>query len=352
MKILIITNELLITCGVSKHLLYFLTEVKKKDGFEFTILCGGGDAVDDYKKFCKEVIVHPEIKHEKRSIYGFIKIILFLFKLNFKNKYDIFHSHNHYAANIAKVVANISKIKTVQSIHEIIEPIGRLNHYPAEYFIVVNEHIYNFLINHYDKQPQYIKIIRSGIPSPTHLIKPITEKLKVISAGRLIPEKGFSTFIEAVSKINREIQNNVEFMIAGKGEYKYELMKHAEKFNSRIIFLGEIKDLISYLRVTHIFVLASRAEGFPISLIEAALTRNLIISSNFIGYNSILKDEINSLIFNIDSSDELSAKLEYAIKNYLDLKPIIERSYNDALVEFNIDKMVNSTIKLYKDISA
>jgi glycosyltransferase involved in cell wall biosynthesis len=350
LKILIITNELLTTCGVSKHLLYFLTEAKKREDVEFTILCGGGDAIDVYKDLCKEVFVNPAIKHENRSAVNFIKAFLFLFKLLTKNKYQIIHSHNHYADNIAKSVSYFVKVKTIQTVHGIIDPIGRLNHYPSKYFIAVNEHVYNYLIKQKNKQSQNVRLIRSGVPVSTNSMKTINQKLKIISAGRLIPEKGFDIFIEAISKLKKNTIDKAEFIIAGIGDYEIELKKLAVKLNVNVNFIGEVKDLKTQLISMHIFVTATLSEGFPMTIIEAALNKNLILSSNFLGYDSILKDKVNALIFNVNDSDDLANRLEFAIENFKDMNEIIERSYKDARDEFSLNKMINKTISFYKEI--
>ncbi len=349
-KILIITNELLTTCGVSKHLLYFLSEMKKRNDIEFSILCGGGNAVDDYKNLCYEVIVNPAFKHENRSAINFAKAFLFLFKLLAKNKYQIIHSHTHYADNIANIASYFVKVKTLQTVHGIIEPIGRLNHYPSKYFIAVNEHVCDYLTKQRNKPTKNVKLIRSGIPVPIKPIKTVNQKLEIISAGRLIPEKGFDIFIEAISKLKKDTLNKAEFLIAGKGVYESELKKIAEKLKLNINFIGEVKDLNTQFMLTHIFVTATQSEGFPMTLIEAALNKNLILSSNFFGHDSILKDKINSIIFNINDSDDLSSKLEYAIENYKNLDDIIKRSYDDARKEFSLDKMINKTISFYDEI--
>lgn len=352
MNVLIITNELLTTCGVSKHLLYFLSEARKRDDVEFTILCGGGDAIDVYKDLCKDVFVNSAVKHENRSAANFIKAFLSLFKLVTKNKYQIIHSHNHYAANIAKFVGYFVKVKTLQTVHGVIEPIGRLNHYPSKYFIAVNDHVYNYLIKQKNKQSQNVKLIRNGVPVPTNSIKTINQKLKVISAGRLIPEKGFDIFIEAVSKLKKSTIDKAEFLIAGKGYYEPELKKLTSKLNVNINFIGEVKDLNTQSISTNIFVIASRSqsEGFPMTIIEAALNKNLILSSNFLGHDSILKNKVNALIFNVNDSNDLANKLDFAIENFKAMNEIIDRGYKDARVEFSLDKMINETILFYKEI--
>ena len=269
-----------------------------------------------------------------------------------KNRYQIIHSHTHYADNIANIASYFVKVKTLQTVHGIIEPIGRLNHYPSKYFVAVNEHVYDYLIKQKKKPEKNVRLIRYGIPALAICIRPINQKLKVISAGRLIPQKGFDIFIKAISKLKMDTLDKTEFLIAGIGAYESELKNIAEKLNVNITFIGEVKDLMVQFISTNIFVIPTRSqnEGFPLTIIEAALTENLIISSNFLGYNSILKDKINSLIFNLNDSDDLSSKLDYAIENYKDMNDIIERSYHDAREEFNIDKMTNKTIAFYDEI--
>lgn len=352
LKIIIITNQLLTTCGVSKHLLYFLSEAKRREDVEFTILCGGGDAIDDYKNLCKEVIVNSAFTHENRSKINFIKAFLFLVRILAKNKYHIIHSHTHYADNIANIASYFVKVKTLQTVHGIIEPIGRLNHYPSKYFVAVNEHVYDYLIKQKKKPSKNVKLIRNGIPIPIKFEKAVNQRLKIISAGRLIPQKGFDIFIEAISKLKKETIDKAEFLIAGKGDYEAELKKLAAKLNASINFIGEIRDLNTHLISTHIFITASRSqsEGFPLTIIEAALNRNLILSSKFLGHDSILKDKINSLIFNINDPNDLSDKLEYAIENFKNMNEIIERSFNDACNEFSLDKMITETVSFYKEI--
>lgn len=349
MKILILTNQLLITCGVSKHLLYFLQEVKKYPEYEFTIVCGGGDAIDSYKNLCKEVIVIPTIRHEKRSFYYFLKSVFLILRLQKKNGYSILHSQNHYAANIAQVVSKLIEVKTLQSIHGIIEPIGRLNHYPADYFIVVNEHILNYLIKEKDKEFESVRLIRSGMSVPFE-IKKKREKIVLIAAGRLIPLKGFEIYIRALSLLNKSTLMKAQFIIAGKGTMDIELVKLSKELGVEVNFIGEVVDLATYLSNTDIFICSSYTEGFPITIIEAALSKNLIISSDFFGYNSILSDNLNALIFPKGNQIELAKKIEYAIENYQGLNFMIDRMFQQASKEFSIQKMLNQTLSFYSEI--
>lgn len=350
MRILIITNELLNTCGVSKHILYFLREMKNQNEFEFSILCGGGDSVDNYQDVCKEVIVYEKIKHTNRTFINYAVSVFNLIRLIQINKYNIIHSHNHYTANIAQAAAKFTRVKTVQSVHGINDSVGRLKHYPADYYISVNEHVYEYLIKHQEKIYKNVRLIRYGI-IPVNSNKQVNQKLQIITAGRIILDKGFDTFIEAVSKLDDSTKSKADFIIAGKGEYEQNLKKLAHELGVNINFIGEIRDLRMKLLNTDIFIIPSKmGEGFPLTIIESALTKNLLISSNFLGYNSILENNINALIFHKGDSLELAKKIEYAIENYHQLKGIIERLYEKVSIEFSVDKTFNQLLAFYFDI--
>lgn len=353
MKVLIITNQLLTTCGVSKHLNYFLETVKNKaDKTEFTILCGGGDAVENYKSLA-EVIVFEPVKHENRTVKKFLQSIQFVFKLQQKNKFDIIHAHNHYAANIAIYAAKLTNVKVIQTVHGIIAPIGKLKHYPAKTIIAVNEHIKEYLINNYDFSSSKIHLIRNGLPAIENLKKPKNQKLKIISAGRLIEEKGFDIFIKAVSKLPSEIRNKAEFFIAGKGDYETQLMKLNSELKAEITFLGELKDLPVYLQSTDVFVnpTRSQSEGFPVVITEAALNKNLVISSTFVGCKFILKDEENSLLFDMDNYEKLSRMLDKVIRNFDDYNDLIQNLFAKVKQEYNIERMFIQLKGLYSELS-
>lgn len=351
-KVLILTNQLLTTCGVSKHLLYFLTEAKINKEFSFTIVCGGGDAAEKYKNLCDEVIVYPELKHENRSLKNFIKFILFLLRFQRKYKFDLIHSHNHYAANLANIVSKLSGVKALQTVHGIIEPIGKLNHYPAKYFIAVNEHINSFLIHDKRKKEKNIKLIRSGFALQSDVPIKNNSKIKVIAAGRLVKEKGFENYIKAISLLNDQTKQKSEFYLAGKGEEENSLINLSITLKVPLIFLKQVDNFRNTLLQTHVFVhpSISKSEGFPMVIIESALAKNLIISSDFRGYESVLKNSINCLVFKQNDPDELSDKLDYAINNFQDTNDLIDNMYFFAITEFSTKRMLSETTSYYREI--
>jgi glycosyltransferase involved in cell wall biosynthesis len=351
-KILIVTNELLYTCGISKQIKYFLQGLKNQKEFEFSIFCGGGEAVDDYRNLCKEVFIDERIKHENRSYLNYIISFMKIFRLAIKNQYNIIHSHNHYAANICSKVSYFTGIVDVQTNHGILPEIGSLNHFSGSYIICVNEHIRDYVIQNNFNWNEKIKLFPNGIRSIESPAKSSYGKLKIISASRLIPEKGHDTFIKAIALLPRSVKEKAEFLIAGKGSFEQQLKKLNTELKAGINFIGEVKNLLEIFKTTHIFILAtiSDSEGLPLTLIEAALTKNLIISSRYYGINPIFYETLESFIFEKGNAHALADKIQYAIENYEKSQNIIATLYEKVSKEYSLDKMTKNLTDFYKSI--
>jgi glycosyltransferase involved in cell wall biosynthesis len=349
-KILIVVNELLNTCGVSKHLFYFLREMKDQIEFEFSILCGGGDAVDTYRDLCKEIIVDEKIKHESRSYYNYFISVLNLYWLIKRNKYDIIHSHNHYAANICHYACYFNQTKDMQTIHGVLPEIGKLNHFSGEYIVCVNEHILDYIMNNKIKRKERVKLIRCAVSSVEPLIKNKNFKLKIIAASRIIPEKGMDIYIKAICQLPESVKKNAIFLIAGKGPYEEQLKNLNNKLNANVKFLGEIENLLEFLKTTDIFIFPtiSDTEGLPLTLIESALTKNLIISSRYHGINPIFSEALGPFLFDKGNTQQLSKKIQYSIENYSQCQIIIETLYKRIKNEYSINNMITNLTQFYR----
>ncbi len=354
MKVLIITNELLNTCGVSKHLLYFLNAMKAHPEIKFTILCGGGNSINRYSGLCEKIIVDNKFKHENRSYFNYVLALVKLFKLVLFNNYAIIHTHNHYAANLSRIISRLFRIKTIQTCHGIIPEKGRLSHFSADYIIAVNEHIIKYLIENKIKEKSGIRLIRYGLNKSSGKVKDRNSKLKILCASRLVYEKGPDIFINAVQKLPESIIKQCDFLIAGEGDMKVKLLKMISDGHIEISYLEDIPDLREILSTTDIFILPSRSvsEGFPLSICEAGFEKNLVITSNFLGLNSIFSENEDGIVFQLGDEKNLAEKIIYSISNFENLQQMINNFHNKCLKEFKLDLMIDKTINLYNNVIA
>ncbi|HLG31513.1 MAG TPA: glycosyltransferase family 4 protein [Ignavibacteriaceae bacterium] len=350
-KVLIVVNELLNTCGISKHLLYFLNEMQVQREFEFSILCGGGDAINAYKNLCKEIIVNEKIKHENRSYLNYFISIVNVVSLIKKNNYKIIHSHTHYTANMSHLACKFTKATDIQTIHGVIPEIGKLNHFAGSFIICVNEHVLDYIKENNFKQEKKIKLIHCGIKSINTSLKANDNTLRILAASRIVPEKGLDVFIKAIAMLPISVREKAEFIIAGKGPYEKEIKKINNELGTKVKFIGEVSDLTEILKTTHIFVLptVSDSEGLPLTLIEAALTKNLIISSRYRGISPVFSETLESLLFEKGNIQELADKIQHSIKNYSKYQNTIDSIFDKVSKEFSINKMINEITNLYND---
>ncbi len=349
MNILLLTNELNYTCGVTTHLLNLTNGFAKEDNVNIYIICGGGNGIEKFKDAEADIKVNKAYLHKNRNYINFEKALFNLIRFVKKNKIDIIHSHTHYAANLAHKASKFCNVKTIQTNHGLLKIKGKLPHFRADKIIAINEHIYDFIIKEKIADENNVKFIRCGIPLP--ISPPWKAKIlpKILSASRYVKEKGLDVFIKAVSLLPEHDRNRAEFMIAGEGELEENLKKLNKECGSNIKFLGRVTDMPSLLRETNVFVFTSSSatEGFPSVITEAAAFNNLIISSDFSGIEKVLVSDIDGMIFKAEDAYELMIRLKLIINNYDTFKPMAEHFYNKVKKLYDLHTMIQKHIELY-----
>lgn len=137
--------------------------------------------------------------------------------------------------------------------------------------------------------------------------------------GRLSEEKGI------IPLTNYFIKNNYQFIIAGDGPQKEELLKNIEK-NTQIQYIGLLQSdfLNDFFNKIDVLVIPSLEESGPLVGIEAMAAGKIIISTNVGAMKSRLIKTKNDFWFDIDeiqSLDEVIMKV-----NALDNQELIQVS--------------------------
>lgn len=141
----------------------------------------------------------------------------------------------------------------------------------------------------------------------------IGEPLKIFFVGIFLPEKGLSTIVEVMKKVDLD---KYEFHFIGDGPYRDEFMSLSRGLS--FIDHGFIKDkekLAELLSTADILLVPSVQtkkweELFGIVCIEGMASGSVVIASNHIGPREIITDGINGFLVPEKDSNYIINKLE------------------------------------------
>ena len=194
-----------------------------------------------------------------------------------------------------------------------------------------------------------IVYIPNGIPEEFFIAKKAKEDNKILFLGRIAPIKNLETLIRAFKLIKNK---SIKLEIVGPAEEKYlaGLKSLISRLNldSRVSISRPIYNLsekIKKIDSAKIFVLPSKTEAMPQSLIEAMAREKIVIASNNIGCREIIKDGENGYLFSIEDYKELANKINKTLSiNSTEVK----RQARKSVEQFSWDKVTKEIENLLK----
>ena len=128
--------------------------------------------------------------------------------------------------------------------------------------------------------------------------------------------KGFDLLIQAWSKIATSHPDwKLQFVGANNDNYIYDFAK-SYGLENQIVFLGWTNEIDKVLQTKSIYVLSSRREGFPCSLIEAMSQGCACVAFDCkTGPNEIITDGKSGLLARNGDINDLASKLQLLIED-------------------------------------
>lgn len=198
------------------------------------------------------------------------------------------------------------------------------------------------------KKDYNIKVIHNGAPEAGKKVtkKDISKRpVKFIMTARFSPQKDQETLIRAFSHITKK---DFQLLFVGAGPTLSENKQLVNKLNleENISFVGFKANVIPYLLDSDVYILSTKYEGLPISIIEAMSCGLPIIATN-VGGNSELVTNNGYLVRN---EDELVKAIKLFVQHKDRINELGEKSYINFNNEFKLEKCLSSVNKVYNKL--
>lgn len=324
-----------------------------------------GPIYDDLLSSGISVYHIPELTKElnpKNDIMAIYKI----YKLIRKIKPDIVSTHSSKAGVIGRVASRLCGVPAIFTAHgwaftEGVPPVKRRFYILTERFaarwakkiICVSENDLRLAEdNNVGKKTQRM-VIHNGMPmlNEQYLAYPGEQKIvNIIMVARFVEPKDHRSVLLALSKIKTTHNYKVYFVGDGPLLQETKDLINDLNLNDTVLLLGSRTDVPELLAKSHIFVLVSKWEGFPRSIIEAMRAGLPVIASDVGGCRESVVDGKTGFLIPRDDIDMLGQKLELLISKPELRTQMGEAGYKRFEEFFTFGKMRDKTVTVYEDI--
>ena len=171
-----------------------------------------------------------------------------------------------------------------------------------------------------------------------------------IHVANLRPVKDQHTLIKGFAesfKTNKE----QALAIAGDGDLRPELESLAKELgvDKQVHFLGFTQDAPKYLAASDGFILSSLSEAMPMSLLEAAAMRLVLVGSSVGGIPEVINKDTGYL-FEAKNYKELAERLNQIVLDRDEAKQKAENSFMLTKSTYSAESIATSYLERYKEI--
>lgn len=201
----------------------------------------------------------------------------------------------------------------------------------------------NYQTNIKSKKPIYV------IPNPAqqHQLKYDADSKIILSAGLLLPIKGFDKAIKVASKVLPE-HPEWKWVICGEGPERGHLEKMISdaKLEKQFFLPGSVENMAEQYQKAAFYVMTSEMEGLPMVLLEAKSWGLPIVSFDIMtGPSDIVRDKVNGFLISPNDINTMAERVESLIESS-ELRCRFSENSQLDMEKFDFDYIVDKWLEV------
>jgi len=349
--------------GAQVHVLE-LAEALKERKFEVQVAAGGGgvlfEALEQLGITCHRVknMVHP-VK-PGRDLAALKELRGMLQKL----KPDLVTTHSNKAGFLGRLAARSLNLPVVHTSHGFLfnqkkrSVAGRFYKFMEKLAARVGDKVIAVSESEFETARalgvipvEKMAVVHNGLPGLEKAFRCDPEKHppKLVMVARFAPPKDHETLLKALCGLQNK-DWTLDLVGDGPGLKKAEALAEKLGLTERVNFLGDRADVPQVLAGAQVFVLSSKREGFPLSILEAMRAGLPVVAAQVGGIAEAVKEKESGLLFQPGDAGVLREHLSALIDDPKMRKSMGETGRMRFEKYFTLEKMVDKTLSVYKSL--
>jgi glycosyltransferase involved in cell wall biosynthesis len=204
----------------------------------------------------------------------------------------------------------------------------------------------------------HVAEIPNGVPVPVEAWScrlGWTASPRAVFVGRLAPEKGLDTLLDAWPLVRAEFPD-ANLLVIGDGLERSALERQAREHGlplgprEAVHFAGSAAVGADLLRQGDLFVLPSREEGMSIALLEAMALGIPVVASSIPGNCRLVSDGEHGRLTPVDDSNQLAQVIIGQWKDFDNAMRMGQAARHRVEAEFSIEAVARKHLELFQQI--
>ncbi len=279
-------------------------------------------------------------------------------------KPDLVNIHSSKAGILGRIAITMAKIPTTFTAHGwaftdgvsakkqlIYKTIEKITSYLPSRIITVSHYDRSIALKHNICKPEKLITIQNGMPDidSSLFAEPSQSPPQLIMVARFQHPKDHQTLVEALHPLK-----HLPWQLSLVGDGEKALQKACEEtitrlgLQEKIQLLGYRSDIDQLMANSHIFLLISNWEGFPLSILEAMRAKLPVIASSVGGVVETIRNGENGYL--VKNKNELTQRLKELITDSKKRTQFGEQARQDYLNNFTLEIQLKKTFAVYNEL--